>query len=170
MRGRPVRIGERCDNRGCHGAARRVRSGGACQEQQATGGEACGGAGDCTHGGSPSNGSPRPTLRVKVRFKSRGGGQAVPHELSIGEVARASGLRPSALRYYERAGLLPAPPRRSRQRRYGAEIFGRIERSSGWRSRPASRSARRAPSFRVSPPIRPRRRAGGRWPRASWRK
>lgn len=48
-------------------------------------------------------------------------------ELSIGEVARASGLRPSALRYYESAGLLPVPPRRSRQRRYTAEIFGRIE-------------------------------------------
>jgi MerR family transcriptional regulator, redox-sensitive transcriptional activator SoxR len=48
-------------------------------------------------------------------------------ELSIGEVARTAGLRPSALRYYEKAGLLPAPPRRARQRRYDAAIFGRIE-------------------------------------------
>jgi MerR family transcriptional regulator, redox-sensitive transcriptional activator SoxR len=47
-------------------------------------------------------------------------------ELSIGEVARASGVPASALRYYERAGLLPAPPRRSGQRRYGERIFGRI--------------------------------------------
>lgn len=48
-------------------------------------------------------------------------------ELSIGEVARAAGLSASALRYYEKAGLLPAPPRRSRQRRYDEEVFGRIE-------------------------------------------
>ena len=47
-------------------------------------------------------------------------------ELSIGAVARASGLAASALRYYERAGLLPAPPRRSGQRRYGEHVFGRI--------------------------------------------
>src|SRR2546429_1066707 len=42
--------------------------------------------------------------------------------LSIGE----AGLSASALRYYERAGLLPAPPRRSRQRRYTEAVFGRI--------------------------------------------
>src|SRR5258708_21390571 len=47
-------------------------------------------------------------------------------EFSIGEVAREAGLSTSALRYYERAGLLPAPPRRSRQRRYSEAIFGRI--------------------------------------------
>jgi len=47
-------------------------------------------------------------------------------ELSIGEVAREAGLSASALRYYERAGLLPAPPRKSRQRRYTEVIFGRI--------------------------------------------
>ena len=48
-------------------------------------------------------------------------------ELSIGKVARAAGISASALRYYERAGLLPAPPRRSRQRRYDESVFGRIE-------------------------------------------
>src|SRR6267143_2978059 len=47
-------------------------------------------------------------------------------ELSIGEVAREAGLSASALRYYEKAGLLPAPPRRSRQRRYNEAVFGRI--------------------------------------------
>jgi len=47
-------------------------------------------------------------------------------ELSIGEVAAQAGLSASALRYYERAGLLPAPPRRSRQRRYTEAVFGRI--------------------------------------------
>jgi MerR family transcriptional regulator, redox-sensitive transcriptional activator SoxR len=48
-------------------------------------------------------------------------------ELSIGKVAEATGLSASALRYYEKVGLLPAPPRRSRQRRYDSSIFGRIE-------------------------------------------
>ena len=48
-------------------------------------------------------------------------------ELSIGMVARAAGMSASALRYYEKAGLLPAPPRRSRQRRYDESVFGRIE-------------------------------------------
>src|SRR2546423_9015951 len=47
-------------------------------------------------------------------------------ELSIGEVAQEAGLPASALRYYESAGLLPAPPRRSRQRRYTEAVFGRI--------------------------------------------
>ena len=48
-------------------------------------------------------------------------------ELSIGEVAQAAGIAASALRYYEKVGLLPAPPRRSRQRRYDESVFGRIE-------------------------------------------
>jgi MerR family redox-sensitive transcriptional activator SoxR len=46
--------------------------------------------------------------------------------LPIGEVARRTGLNTSALRYYERAGLLPPPPRSSRQRRYDPEIVGRV--------------------------------------------
>jgi MerR family transcriptional regulator, redox-sensitive transcriptional activator SoxR len=41
--------------------------------------------------------------------------------LSIGEVARRVGVNASALRYYERAGLLPAPERVGGQRRYGPE-------------------------------------------------
>ena len=47
-------------------------------------------------------------------------------ELSIGEVARRAGLRTSALRFYEKSGLLPAPPRKSRQRCYNEAILGRI--------------------------------------------
>jgi MerR family redox-sensitive transcriptional activator SoxR len=39
-------------------------------------------------------------------------------ELAIGEVARRAGIRPSALRYYESIGLLPAPKRVSGRRRY----------------------------------------------------
>jgi MerR family redox-sensitive transcriptional activator SoxR len=48
-------------------------------------------------------------------------------ELSIGKVAQAAGMSASALRYYEKAGLLPPPPRRSRQRRYDESVFGRLE-------------------------------------------
>jgi MerR family redox-sensitive transcriptional activator SoxR len=39
-------------------------------------------------------------------------------ELAIGEVARQAGIRPSALRYYESIGLMPAPQRRNGRRRY----------------------------------------------------
>jgi len=39
-------------------------------------------------------------------------------EFAIGEVARRAGIRTSALRYYERIGLLPAPRRVSGRRRY----------------------------------------------------
>jgi DNA-binding transcriptional MerR regulator len=38
--------------------------------------------------------------------------------LSIGELARRTGVAASALRYYEEIGLLPAPARISGQRRY----------------------------------------------------
>jgi MerR family transcriptional regulator, redox-sensitive transcriptional activator SoxR len=44
----------------------------------------------------------------------------------IGEVARRSGLTASTLRYYERAGLLPAPARSSRRRQYEPRMMGRI--------------------------------------------
>lgn len=46
--------------------------------------------------------------------------------LTIGEVARRSGLRDSAIRYYERAGILPKPIRLSGQRRYTESILGRL--------------------------------------------
>lgn len=46
--------------------------------------------------------------------------------LTIGEVARRAGLRPSAIRYYEARGLLPEPVRVSRWRRYGETIFIRL--------------------------------------------
>lgn len=42
----------------------------------------------------------------------------LPAELTIGELARRTGVATSALRYYEELGLLPAPPRVSGQRRY----------------------------------------------------
>jgi MerR family transcriptional regulator, redox-sensitive transcriptional activator SoxR len=46
--------------------------------------------------------------------------------MTIGEVAKRSGLRASAIRYYEKAGLLPKPARWSGQRRYDGGILARL--------------------------------------------
>lgn len=46
--------------------------------------------------------------------------------LTIGEVADATGLRASAIRYYEDAGILPKPHRVSGQRRYEADTVDRL--------------------------------------------
>jgi len=47
-------------------------------------------------------------------------------ELSIGEAARRAGIRPSALRYYERIGLLPVPRRINGRRRYDEHSLQRL--------------------------------------------
>jgi len=47
-------------------------------------------------------------------------------EWPIGEVASRAGLRTSALRYYERIGLLPRAPRVGGQRRYSPHILDRL--------------------------------------------
>jgi len=47
-------------------------------------------------------------------------------DLSIGEVARRAGLRTSAIRYYEKNGLLPRARRNGQQRRYEPNIFDRL--------------------------------------------
>ena len=47
--------------------------------------------------------------------------------LSIGEVAKRTGIRTSALRYYEEAGILQVAARVSGQRRYDADIIRRID-------------------------------------------
>lgn len=46
--------------------------------------------------------------------------------LTIGEVARRAGLSTSAIRYYERAGLLLAPERVNGQRRYDGDVLTRL--------------------------------------------
>jgi len=46
--------------------------------------------------------------------------------LPIGEVARRAGLRPSALRFYEEAGLLRPAARVSGRRRYEPSILSRL--------------------------------------------
>lgn len=43
--------------------------------------------------------------------------------LSIGEVARLAGRRPSSIRYYESIGLLPAPERIAGRRRYEPDVL-----------------------------------------------
>ena len=47
-------------------------------------------------------------------------------ELTIGEVARRAGVATSSIRYYERIELLPKPERVSGQRRYGADVLGKL--------------------------------------------
>ena len=47
-------------------------------------------------------------------------------ELTIGEVAARAGLRTSAVRYYEEAGLLPPVARVGGQRRYDASVLARL--------------------------------------------
>jgi MerR family transcriptional regulator, redox-sensitive transcriptional activator SoxR len=46
--------------------------------------------------------------------------------LPIGAVARQTGLRASAIRYYERLGLLPAPDRVGGRRRYRTDVLTRL--------------------------------------------
>ncbi|MBZ5606913.1 MAG: MerR family transcriptional regulator [Acidobacteriia bacterium] len=46
--------------------------------------------------------------------------------MTIGQVARQAGLRASAIRFYEKAGLLPKPVRRGGQRRYDSSILARL--------------------------------------------
>jgi MerR family redox-sensitive transcriptional activator SoxR len=46
--------------------------------------------------------------------------------LTIGQVATRAGVNSSAIRYYERVGLLPEPERRSGQRRYTDETVRRL--------------------------------------------
>jgi MerR family redox-sensitive transcriptional activator SoxR len=47
-------------------------------------------------------------------------------ELTISKVARQVGLQASAIRYYERIGLLPQAPRSSGQRRYDTTALYRL--------------------------------------------
>src|SRR5215469_8970148 len=47
-------------------------------------------------------------------------------QLTISQVARQIRLRPSAIRYYERIGLLPRAQRRSGQRRYDPTALYRL--------------------------------------------
>ncbi|MGW0158736.1 MerR family transcriptional regulator [Mycobacterium sp. NPDC003323] len=47
--------------------------------------------------------------------------------MTIGEVAVRAGVAPTALRYYEQVGLLPAPDRVGGQRRYQESVLVRLD-------------------------------------------
>jgi len=46
--------------------------------------------------------------------------------MKISELAKRANLNPSAIRYYEKIGLLPAPVRSGGQRRYSSESLDRV--------------------------------------------
>ena len=64
------------------------------------------------------------TLTVEPGFKSTG--NVNDNELTIGEVAARAGVATSAVRYYERSGLLAPDTRRSGQRRYRPATLRRL--------------------------------------------
>jgi MerR family redox-sensitive transcriptional activator SoxR len=66
---------------------------------------------------------PRSTGRPATGPGTRAAAPAAESALAIGEVARRAGLNASAVRYYERIGLLPRPPRAGGQRRYDPSIL-----------------------------------------------
>ena len=47
--------------------------------------------------------------------------------MKIGELARRSNLKPSAIRFYEKTGLLPAPARKNGRRVYSSEAAERLD-------------------------------------------
>lgn len=54
--------------------------------------------------------------------------------LSSGQLEEATGTPASALRFYERKGLLPLPPRASGQRRYPPEAVDRVRMIRMWQN------------------------------------
>lgn len=50
----------------------------------------------------------------------------VERGIPIGELSRRTGCNVETIRYYERIGLMPAPPRRGRYRSYGPDEVGRL--------------------------------------------
>lgn len=58
-------------------------------------------------------------MPVEVRFKSNAG-------MRIGDLAQVFALRPSALRYYEKVGVLDAPRREAGRRVYDEEAVSRL--------------------------------------------
>lgn len=73
-----------------------------------------------------THGTYRWILQVEVRFKSRG---LMPNRfglIAIGELARRTGLASSALRYYERVGLLSPAARAGGRRHYATSSAERV--------------------------------------------
>ncbi|WP_330335932.1 redox-sensitive transcriptional activator SoxR [Streptomyces sp. NBC_00557] len=51
---------------------------------------------------------------------------AIPKELTVGELARRSGVTTSALRFYEREGLISSHRTAGNQRRYSRDMLRRV--------------------------------------------
>jgi MerR family transcriptional regulator, redox-sensitive transcriptional activator SoxR len=64
------------------------------------------------------------TVHLEPELKSTA---AMNDTLTIGKLADRFGLNTSAIRYYERVGVLPEPERESGQRRYGPDAVRRLE-------------------------------------------
>src|SRR3954465_9164837 len=103
-------------------------------------------------------------LQVEVNFKSSGRPMDTKDLLTVGEVARRSGFATSALRYYEREGLIHSRRTSGGQRRYERNVlrrpaFARAARNIGLSLEevrdvlaelPASRTPNRADWARIS--------------------
>ena len=61
-----------------------------------------------------------------MKRSTNGQSEATTQSMSIGTVAKRVGLRVSAIRYYESAGLIPPPRRASGKRVYDASVFESI--------------------------------------------
>jgi MerR family redox-sensitive transcriptional activator SoxR len=65
-------------------------------------------------------------LEVKVNFMSSGSEARTTDLLTIGDVARRSGFAASALRYYEKEGLITGVRSEGGQRRYARSVLRRL--------------------------------------------
>jgi MerR family transcriptional regulator, redox-sensitive transcriptional activator SoxR len=69
-------------------------------------------------------------LKLEVSFKSKAffvfGSSIEGRKMKIGELAARANLKPSAIRYYEKMGILGAPHRVSGQRRYPVDALDRV--------------------------------------------
>jgi DNA-binding transcriptional MerR regulator len=65
-------------------------------------------------------------MRVEAHFKSSGDFMAADGLVPIGEMARRTGVATSALRYYERIGLLPPAERAGQRRHYPPSAAERV--------------------------------------------
>ncbi len=65
-------------------------------------------------------------IHVEPHFKSRGKLIVLDGLVPIGELARRTGVAASALRYYERVGLLPPPERVGQRRHYPESSAERV--------------------------------------------
>jgi MerR family transcriptional regulator, redox-sensitive transcriptional activator SoxR len=59
-------------------------------------------------------------LILKAHFKSSR--NLSDSDMKIGEIARRAGIRSSAIRFYEKAGVLPPASRQNGQRRFAADV------------------------------------------------